>query len=168
MLKRALNSPKTSSVGRLFDAVASIANLRQQMRFEGQAAMELEFALDGFVTDKFYPLPLATRHALCILDWAPLIEGILSDTQSGVPIREISAKFHNALAEVVVEVARRFGQHRVALSGGCFQNRYLTERIVARLRAENFQPYWHQRVPANDGGIALGQVFAARKKLNLK
>ncbi len=168
MLKRGLNSPKTSSAGRLFDAVASIANLRQQMWFEGQAALELEFALDGFVTDKFYPLPLVTRHALCVLDWAPLVEEILSDVKRGVSVREISAKFHNALAEVIVEVARRFGQHRVALSGGCFQNRYLTERTVTRLRAEKFQPYWHQRVPANDGGIALGQIFAARKNLNLK
>ncbi len=168
MLKRGLNSPKTSSVGRLFDAVASLANLRQQMRFEGQAAMDLEFALDGFVTDQFYPLPLVTRHSLCILDWAEMVEAILSDVKRGVAIQEISAKFHNALAEVVVEVARRFGQHRVALSGGCFQNRYLTERIVNRLRAEKFQPYWHQRVPTNDGGIALGQIFAARHQLNLK
>jgi hydrogenase maturation protein HypF len=168
MLKRGLNSPKTSSLGRLFDAVAAITNLRQQMRFEGQAAMDLEFALDGFASDEFYPLPLVTRHSLCILDWAEMIEKILHDVKRGVAVREISAKFHNALAEVVVEVARRFGQHRVALSGGCFQNRYLTERIVTRLRAENFQPYWHQRVPANDGGIALGQVFAARNHLNLK
>ena len=168
MLKRGLNSPSTSSIGRLFDAVASLTNLRQRMRFEGQAAMELEFALDGVGTDKFYQLPLVTGPALCILDWSPLIEEILLDVKRGVGIGEISAKFHNALAEVVVEVARRFGRHRVALSGGCFQNRYLTERIVTRLRAEKFQPYWHQRVPANDGGIALGQIFAARNNLNLK
>jgi hydrogenase maturation protein HypF len=168
MLNRGLNSPKTSSVGRLFDAVASLTNLRQQMRFEGQAAMDLEFALDGFETERFYPLPLVTRHSLCILDWAEMVEAILSDVKRGVAIQEISAKFHNALAEVVVEVARRFGQHRVALSGGCFQNRYLTERMVTRLRAEKFQPYWHQRVPTNDGGIALGQIFAARHQLNLK
>ena len=168
MLNRGLNSPKTSSLGRLFDAVASLLNRRQQMRFEGQAAMDLEFALDGLATDQFYPLPLVTRHALCRLDWAPLVEAILSEVKRGVSAAEISAKFHNALAEVVVEVARRFGQHRVVLSGGCFQNRYLTERIVTRLRAEKFQPYWHQRVPANDGGIALGQVFAARNQLNLK
>jgi hydrogenase maturation protein HypF len=168
MLKRGLNSPRTSSIGRLFDAVASIANRRQQMRFEGQAAMELEFALDGFITEKFYQLPLVTHQAMCVLDWSPLIEEILLDVKRGVTIGEISAKFHNALAEVVVEVALRFGQHRVALSGGCFQNRYLTERIVTRLRAEKFQPYWHQRVPTNDGGIALGQIFAARNNLNLK
>jgi hydrogenase maturation protein HypF len=168
MLNRGLNSPKTSSVGRLFDAVASLTNLRQQMQFEGQAAMDLEFALDGFVTDRFYPLPMVTRHSLCILDWSEMVKTILSDIKRGVAIQEISAKFHNALAEVVVEVARRFGQHRVALSGGSFQNRYLTTRIVTRLRAEKFQPYWHQRVPTNDGGIALGQVFAARHHLNLK
>ena len=168
VLKRGLNSPITSSLGRLFDAVASILNLRQQTRFEGQAAMDLEFALDGLATDKCYPLPLVTRHSLCILDWATLVEEILRDVQGGISVREISAKFHNALAEAVVEIARRFGQARVALSGGCFQNRYLTERVVTRLRAEKFQPYWHQRVPANDGGIALGQIFAARNNLNLK
>jgi hydrogenase maturation protein HypF len=76
-------------------------------------------------------------------------------------VGEISAKFHNTLAEAVVAVARRFGLARVVLSGGCFQNRYLLERTVRRLVAEKFQPYWHQRVPTNDGGIALGQVLAA-------
>ena len=78
-----------------------------------------------------------------------------------LPLAEYSAKFHNALAEAVVAVARRTGERRVVLSGGCFQNRYLTERTVRRLQAEGFQPYWHQRVPPNDGGIALGQVVAA-------
>ena len=80
---------------------------------------------------------------------------------------EISAKFHNALAESVVAVAKKIGENRVVLSGGCFQNRCLTERTVARLRAEKFSPYWHQRVPPNDGGIVLGQVAAARRANNL-
>lgn len=161
MLKRALNSPKTSSMGRLFDAVASATNLRQHTQFEGQAAMELEFALDGIKTDERYQLSLVTRHPSLLLDWSPMMEAILSDVQNRVAIGKISAKFHNALAEAVVEVARRFGLPRVALSGGCFQNRYLLERTVTRLRAEKFQPYWHQRVPTNDGGVALGQVMAA-------
>ena len=90
-----------------------------------------------------------------------MIEAILSDVQKGVATGRISAKFHNALAEVVVAVAERIGERRVVLSGGCFQNRYLTERTVRRLQAEGFQPYWHQRVPTNDGGIALGQIVAA-------
>jgi hydrogenase maturation protein HypF len=161
MLAKNLNSPVASSMGRLFDAVASLTNLRQQMRFEGQAAMELEFALDGIETDGHYNLSLVTRHPSLILDWSPMIEAILTDEKRGVVVGEISAKFHNALAGVLVDVAKRVGQKRVALSGGCFQNRYLTERAVRRLQAEGFQPYWHQRVPPNDGGIALGQVIAA-------
>jgi hydrogenase maturation protein HypF len=168
MLKRGLNSPKTSSIGRLFDGVASIVNLRQQMRFEGQAAMELESAIDGFVTDKFYSLPLTARLGSRVLNWFPMVEEILSDVKSGTAVREISAKFHNALAEGVAAVAHKFGEPRVVLSGGCFQNRYLLERIVTRLREDGFQPYWHQRVPSNDGGIALGQIYAVRNHFTLK
>ena len=79
MLARRLNSPLCSSIGRLFDAVASLAGLRQQMRFEGQAAMELEFALEGIETDEAYDLPLVTRHSPLVLDWSPMIEAILTD-----------------------------------------------------------------------------------------
>lgn len=168
MLQRRFNSPLTSSVGRLFDVVASLTDLRQRMQFEGQAAMELEFALDGITTKDRYDLPLVTRHASLTLDWSLLVHSVLADVSSGVSTAEISAKFHNALAEAVVAVAKKIGQPRVVLSGGCFQNRYLTERTVARLREENFKPYWHQRVPTNDGGIALGQIFAVRNNLHLK
>ena len=168
MLQRRFNSPSTSSVGRLFDVVASLVNLRQQMRFEGQAAMELEFAMDDFTTDARYDLPLVTRHSSLVLDWSLMVHSILTDVNGRVSVAEISTKFHNALAEAVVAMARASGLTRVVLSGGCFQNRYLTERTVSRLRAEKFQPYWHQRVPPNDGGIALGQIFAARNNLNLK
>jgi hydrogenase maturation protein HypF len=161
MLARKLNSPLTSSAGRLFDAVASFVNLRQQIRFEGQAAMELEFALNGVETVESYELSVVTRHPSLVLDWSPMIELILSDVKRGVSIGIISAKFHNALVGAIVAVAKRTGQNRVVLSGGCFQNRYLTERAVRRLQAEGFRPYWHQRVPPNDGGIALGQVIAA-------
>ena len=168
ILQRKLNSPWCSSVGRLFDAVASLTGLRHEMRFEGQAAMELEFALDGTQTEAAYQLPLITLNAPMMLDWSPLVEGVLFDVNRGVPTREVSAKFHNGLAESIVAVAREFGLERVALSGGCFQNRYLMERAVKRLRDEGFQPYWHQRVPTNDGGIALGQVVAARRAMALR
>jgi hydrogenase maturation protein HypF len=165
MLRRGLNSPLCSSVGRLFDAVASLVGLKHRMRFEGQAAMELEFALHGMRTDEAYDLPLITSHSPMILDWSRLVEGILLDVNRGIAASVISAKFHNGLAETIVAVAREFGCERVALSGGCFQNRYLVERAVTRLRVEGFQPYWHQRVPTNDGGIALGQVVVARREL---
>ncbi len=202
MLAKKLNSPRTTSMGRLFDAVASLVNLRQQIRFEGQAAMELEFALEGAKTDEYYELPLVqsaeqsragvpparqTRQreqtketpfvslretgaggtpALLsfVLNWSPMVEAILTDVKNGIPIGIVSAKFHNALAEGIVAVAKRAGQDRVVLSGGCFQNRYFTERVVRRLQAEGFRPYWHQRVPPNDGGIALGQVVAALRQ----
>jgi len=168
MLKRGLNSPATTSAGRLFDAVASLIDLRQKMQFEGQAAMELEFAIDSVNTDDAYPLPLLTHDPALVLDWSPMINSILADVRGGISTAEISAQFHNALAGAVVAIARQIGEPRVALSGGCFQNRYLAERIVTRLRADDFQPHWHQRVPPNDGGIALGQIFAVRNNLKLK
>ncbi len=165
MLQRGVNAPLTSSAGRLFDAVASLIGLRQHVRFEGQAAMELEFALDGFATDETYPFHLesteerATQSAIRV-DWSPTIQAILADSQLGLAAGLIAAKFHNALVEMMVAMAQRVGEPKVALSGGCFQNRYLTERAVRRLRQEGFRPYWHQRVPPNDGGIALGQIVA--------
>jgi hydrogenase maturation protein HypF len=175
MLKQKVNSPIVSSVGRLFDSVASIINLRHKMRFEGQAAMELEFALEGFKTDEAYQYVLrskqdAARHerpalsversALFVIDWSPMILAILKDKEHKVPVGKISAKFHNTLVEIIVAVAKRIGEERVVLTGGCFQNKYLTERAIIRLRKNGFRPYWHQRVPPNDGGIALGQAVA--------
>ncbi len=184
MLARRLNSPLTSSAGRLFDAVASLTGLRQQVRFEAQAAMELEFALEGIHTDETYPfsinspppsatdpgLPsphsaLPTPHSALLVDWSPMIAAIIAEVKDGIPPGPISARFHNTLAEVMVAVARRMGRERVVLSGGCFQNRYLTERAVGRLQSEGFRPYWHQRIPPNDGGIALGQVVGALRSL---
>jgi hydrogenase maturation protein HypF len=167
MLKEHLNSPLTSSVGRLFDGVAALAGLRQKVSFEGQAAMELEFSLEGIETEEAYSFKMAgpdpSGDAPFILDWQPVMEGVLADLKRGQPPGLISAKFHNALVEAIIGVARRVGERQVALTGGCFQNRYLTERAVRRLEQEGFRAYWHQRVPPNDGGIALGQILAARR-----
>ncbi|MCS7197246.1 MAG: carbamoyltransferase HypF [Candidatus Bipolaricaulota bacterium] len=166
MLQKNLNSPVTSSAGRLFDAVAAIVGLRQMSRFEGQAAMELEFALHGVETNEHYvyppPVPMEEGPGVrAILDWEPMIRAILDDVRAGVSVDKISAKFHNTLVEMIVAVAQRVGEERVVLTGGCFQNKYLTERAIARLREEGFRVYWHQRVPPNDGGIALGQIVKA-------
>ncbi|MCI0390904.1 MAG: carbamoyltransferase HypF [Acidobacteria bacterium] len=164
MLRKKINAPLTSSAGRIFDAVSAIAGVRQITRFEGQGAMELEFALDGVNTDESYPVPLC-ESAFCaddlIIDWQPLALGIINDVRSGAPTGKISAKFHNTMVESIVAVARRVNEKKVALTGGCFQNKYLTERAVQRLQNEGFRPYWHQRIPPNDGGIALGQLVAA-------
>jgi len=159
ILTKRLHSPMTSSMGRLFDAVASLLDLCQRMTFEGQAAMELEAAVQPGI-DASYPFTVSAGTPY-VLDWQPTVEQILSGMRDGEPVGSIAARFHNTLAEMVVAVARRAGEARVVLTGGCFQNQYLAERCIARLTEEGFRPYWHQRVPPNDGGIALGQVVGA-------
>jgi hydrogenase maturation protein HypF len=98
-----------------------------------------------------------------ILDWQPWLAGVLEDQRLGLPVGLISAKFHNSLVAGICDLARQAAKQSVVLSGGCFQNKYLTERAVAELRRGGFQPYWHHWIPPNDGGIALGQVVAARR-----
>jgi hydrogenase maturation protein HypF len=169
MLAKGLNAPLTSSAGRLFDGAAALVGLRQGLSFEGQAAMQLEFALHGVETDARYDFDVAAPGAGTIaggedegwiVDWGETLRGLLADVRAATPAPLIAAKFHNTLAAVIVEVARRAGIERVALTGGCFQNRYLLERAVGLLRAAGFRPYWHQRLPPNDGGIAVGQIVA--------
>lgn len=163
MLQQAINSPVTSSAGRLFDAVASLIGLRQNCRFEGQAAMELEFAITGD-TDESYPYAIHDEGNFPLLcDWGPTIEAILDEKSDA--IGSIAQKFHNTMARVVTDVAERIGEAKVVLTGGCFQNRYLTEKCIQHLQAAGFQVYWHQRIPPNDGGISLGQVMAAAAEL---
>jgi len=152
MLARGVNAPWTTSVGRLFDAVASIAGVADESRFEGQAAMLLERQTD-YATDDAYPLIDG--------DWAPMIEAVRRDVIRGEATSRIAARFHNALANWIVSVAGEAGLSQVALSGGVFQNGYLVERTAALLEARGFQVYTHQRVPPNDGGIALGQAAIA-------
>jgi hydrogenase maturation protein HypF len=188
LLKR-LNTPVTSSVGRLFDAVTSLLGLRQQVSFEGQAAMALEFAMADIKTEASYPFLLrhgalhpedgaSTRGAAplegstanapsrqLVIDWEPLLRAIIDDVRTGVCTQDIAARFHNTLVEAIVAMAECLGERRVVLTGGCFQNKYLTERAVRRLTVRGFRPYWHQRVPPNDGGIALGQVVAAAARI---
>ena len=160
MLAKGLNAPVTSSAGRLFDAVASLIGLRQRAGFEGQAAMELEFAAEPDASGDGYPFEVKNSAPL-IVDWGPMIEAICDDLRRGCRPGVIAATFHRTLAQIIVVVARKVGESKVVLTGGCFQNRLLTETCVSRLRDAGFRPYWHQRVPPNDGGIALGQVVAA-------
>jgi hydrogenase maturation protein HypF len=159
ILEKGVHAPTTSSAGRLFDGVASLLGLRQRLGFEGQAAMELEFAIHPGV-EEAYPFDLRAG-APRVVDWQPMIERIVFDLQQREATGVIAAKFHNTLAEMIVAVAREIGEPKVLLTGGCFQNRYLTERAVDRLKAGGFVPYWHRRIPPNDGGIALGQIVGA-------
>lgn len=179
MLESGLNSPVTTSAGRLFDAVSSITGIRQVVNFEGQGAMELEFALYGANTDETYGFEVKGERKRgagdrknyepeSTVDWELMVKEIISDVSGGISTGQIAAKFHNTLSEIILDIARRIGEQRVVLSGGCFQNKYLTERTVDRLAGEGFKPYWHQRVPPNDGGISLGQIFVALKRSRMQ
>jgi hydrogenase maturation protein HypF len=170
MLDRGINSPMTTSVGRLFDAAASLCDIRHHASFEGQAAMELEFAIDERATGAYAIPPVCTlagfrQPALdppaLLLDWREAIESMLEDRRRGVSVGTIAYRFHRALVEAIVEVANQVDLDRVVLTGGCFQNRFLLEQTIRRLHERGFRVYWHQRVPTGDGGIALGQAMAA-------
>lgn len=159
-----VQAPRTSSIGRLFDAVAALAGLRDRTSFEGQAAMELEFASERASGEAAYPLPLVSGTPVRA-DWEPLVRAVLGDVAADVPATVIGARFHLALVEFGFAVAVRAGLPRVVLSGGCFQNRLLQDGLRQRLQTAGFEVYTHQRVPANDGGLALGQVVVATAAL---
>lgn len=161
MLERRVNTPSTTSMGRLFDGVAALLGLTPVASFEGQAAMGLEALADADGTDGAYPMPWNGDT----LDWRPTIEAILDDRTTGVARSRISARFHAALADAVVAGARRLSLPRVVLSGGCFQNRRLLESTARGLRAAGFEVFTPRVVPPNDGGISLGQLWVAAHAL---
>jgi hydrogenase maturation protein HypF len=174
-LGRNINTPVTTSAGRLFDAIAALLGICQRMTYEGQAAMALEAAVDESEAGD-YPMPVVatdTRHVLTagwlrpewVLDWEPMVRRLIADREAGRPSGLLAARVHNTLARAIVALAERAGESRVALTGGCFQNRVLTERTVHALTAAGFRPCWHQRVPPNDGGLALGQIAAVAARL---
>jgi hydrogenase maturation protein HypF len=164
MLASGTNSPITTSAGRLFDGIAALAGLGERAGFEGQAAMALEFAAEPSERGA-YPLPLQDGSPL-VLDWQPLLVAVLDDLRNGAPAAIVASRFHNALTEGIVRAAAAVGQPTVALSGGCFQNRRLTEATRAALQERGFTVLLHRQVPPNDGGIALGQVAVAAARLS--
>ena len=188
MLKRGFNSPLTSSVGRLFDAIASITGIRQMVEFEGQAAMELEFAALGSECGEGYKFTV-NRHpgntppsvfplqaggasdllkgdgedAVFVLNWDKMIGSVVDEVKNGAPTSLIARKTHNTLICMIASIAELAGINNVVLSGGCFQNKILLEGAITSLRDMGFKPFWHHQIPTNDGGIAVGQAAAAAK-----
>ncbi len=165
-LRRGLHAPRTSSLGRLFDAVAALCGFQTTVTFEGQAAMALEFVAEGNESDA-YPIPLRTPDP-AVADWGPLLDAVLADRARGEPVGHISRRFHNALAEMAVAVARREACPRVVLTGGCFQNALLTERVRTALLEAGFEVGLDREVPPGDGGLALGQLWVAARQLTAK
>ncbi|MBV9772002.1 MAG: carbamoyltransferase HypF [Bryobacterales bacterium] len=163
LIERRINTIETSACGRLFDAVASIVGLRDEVNFEAQAAIELEAEVLPAV-DTGYPFEISADDPWQI-DVRPMIEEIVQDVLRAKPIGWIAARFHNTIASIIVEVCLRLrsaeGIDRVCLSGGTFQNVYLVERAVRSLRAHGFVVFLHAKVPPNDGGVSLGQAVIA-------
>jgi hydrogenase maturation protein HypF len=165
MIERGVNSPLTSSCGRLFDAVAALAGIRQTVTYEAQAAIELEMALDGSADDSAYPLAVRAEVVEMVIDTQPLFAALVEDLRQGVSAGVISRRFHNGLVQVFSNLAEllreRTSLNRVCLSGGTFQNTYLLESLRARLEASRFEVFTHSEVPAGDGGLSLGQALVA-------
>jgi hydrogenase maturation protein HypF len=167
MMEKGVNSPLTSSCGRLFDAVAALTGVRQQVNYEAQAAIELEMAMTGSAEDGAYPIKLlpdtASRDDRWIISTRPLFEALLDDLGRGTSVATISRRFHNGLVECFVELASllrsKNALSRVCLSGGTFHNVYLSQQLEARLSEAGFEVFTQKEVPAGDGGLSLGQAM---------
>jgi len=159
-IEKRINSPLTSSMGRLFDAVSALLGICQHISYEGQAAIELE-ALSDANEDGFYPINLQSET----IDVRSLWESLVIEYSKGIPTPLLAARFHNSIARLGLQVCenlrRQTGIDRVALSGGVWQNIFLLNRTVSLLHSHSFKPLIHRRVPANDGGVALGQAVIA-------
>ena len=158
-LKKQLNTPSTSSVGRLFDAVASLTDICQVNTYEGEAAMKLEFAASSMASDLSYPFQVRESRPR-VIDWQQTLEAILHDCLNDQS-QWVAAKFQNTLVEMALNIAQSANQSNIVMSGGCFQNAYLVEKINQRLQDTGFKVFQHEKIPPNDGGLALGQIIAS-------
>jgi hydrogenase maturation protein HypF len=171
MLNRRLNCPLTSSAGRLFDAVASLAGIRDRVTYEGQAAVELEWLAAQATPEPSYPFAVEkpagpnVDDGPLVIDTRLLIHAVAEDAARQVPARLIARRFHTMLVEIIAQVCGRLrcatGLSVVVLSGGVFLNKLLTTETCARLQKDGFRVYRHERVPPNDGGLSLGQLAIA-------
>ena len=165
MMENRLNTPLTSSLGRLFDGVAAVVGVRDRVHYEGQAAMELEMMAAGQWSGQPYAWGWETTGGIHRILTEPMVRGVVQDVADRRSTAEISARFHmtlvNLFADLCDRIRRDTGLDRVALSGGSFQNTMLLAGLVRALTQRRFTVYTHSRVPANDGGISLGQAVAA-------
>jgi len=167
-LERGVNSPLTSSAGRLFDAVSALAGVRGEIGYEAQAAIELEMAAPDKVGDfegESYPFDIIEEQGVRVIRLAGLISAVARDVRTGVPVPIVSARFHHTVAQIITgmcrAIAEESGIKEVVLSGGVFQNRLLLKLATSALKREDFQVLTHHLVPCNDGGVSLGQAAVA-------
>ena len=167
MLDRRLNCPVTSSCGRLFDAAAALCGIRGSINYEGQAAIELEQAIEP--DEGIYEGKLESGPDLIMIDQLPIIQALIEDVRRGVPVGRIAARVHNGVVRILSRAAliaaEKTGLNRIALSGGVFQNAYLSQRLERELAGDGLEVYGHIEVPANDACISLGQAWIGGKKI---
>ena len=167
-VKKEINAPLTSSMGRLFDAVSALLNLRLEANYEGQPAIELEMVADESETDA-YSFASSFEDGKIIINPEPVIAHIVEDLEHKEDISKISARFHNAVCQMVIStcdlIAQDSGITQVGLSGGVFQNFWLLSKIKSGLEKKGFKVYTHHQVPANDGGICLGQAIIGLRRM---
>jgi len=165
-IERKINTPLTSSCGRLFDAVSALIGVRSEIEYEAQAAIELEMlAYDAADESDHYPLSVIHQGELSIIKLEGLFSAIINDLQVGIAQARIATKFHNTIARMILQlcqvILKQTGISRVVLSGGVFQNRLLLRKATGLLEANGFEVFTHRQVPCNDGGISLGQAVIA-------
>jgi hydrogenase maturation protein HypF len=167
-IHRKVNTPVTTSMGRLFDAISSLLSIRDEVHYEGQAAIEMEMIADHGVEEE-YPFQKHEDAMPMVIDPAELIRGIVRDLIDRVPASKISGKFHRTISRMIIETCETIRSkeklNRVVLSGGVFQNIFLLFLVTDDLKRSGFDVYTHHLVPPNDGGISLGQAVAAHMKL---
>ncbi|MBN2847824.1 MAG: carbamoyltransferase HypF [Coriobacteriia bacterium] len=165
MIAHGLNTPRTSSMGRLFDAVAALAGVRDDTLYEGQAAIELEVLADPAAEGTYAFDIAAAEDGPLVVDSAPVLAAVLDDVAAGVAASAISARFHRSVVQAIVDgclrAAPAAGTTTVALAGGVFMNRLVIAGAVRGLRQAGLIPLTHRRLPANDGGVAYGQAIVA-------
>jgi hydrogenase maturation protein HypF len=173
MVQRRFNAPLTSSVGRLFDAIAALVGLRDRVSFEGQAAMQLEWIATGEKIAESYPFETANPHPHSTdsleLDTRPMIRAIVADLGAATPAAIIARRFHSTLVELILQTCRRLGDlagiTKVVLSGGVFMNALLVSETASHLKSQGFYPFHQHQAPPNDGGLSLGQVAIAARQI---
>jgi len=170
LVRSSFNSPLTSSMGRLFDAVSAMLAICEKSTYEGQAAMELEMAMEGNI-EEYYSFLYQQEEGYWTINPSPLIKGIISDLKESKSSGYISSKFHNSIVTMIVDICSTVRDdsriNKVALSGGCFQNIYLLSESINRLTNKGFEVFHHRKVPTNDGGISLGQALVANERLKI-
>jgi len=168
MIREGINSPLTSSAGRLFDTVSSIMGIRDTIDYEAQAAIELEM-IASRDEEGGYDFEVFKEEDNLVIDPSPVVIGVIQDLEKRIDISTISAKFHNTVVNFILYISQRIREERgikkVVLSGGVFQNRYLLKKTEVRLLQEGFIPILHFRIPPNDGGISLGQAIIASRSI---